>query len=391
MEPAKVSPSGHTCDVIVVAAGRGQRFSAGAPKQYAPLAGRPILRWSLEAFAAQPTIRRVLPVIHPDDRASFEAAAAGLNLAAPVAGGATRQDSALRGLEALAADAPDYVLIHDAARPGIDGNVIARVIAGLAHAPGVIPVLPVADTLKRIDANSRIIETVPRAYLMAAQTPQGFHFDKILAAHRASRGQELTDDAAVLERSGLTVLTVPGSAAKTKITTAEDLRQMEQAMIETRVGTGFDVHRFTDGDHVMLCGVRVPHTHKLLGHSDADVALHAATDAILGAIGAGDIGLHFPPSNAAYKNAPSDTFLAHAMSLLRARGGQLTNLDITIICERPKIGPHREAMVARVAVIAGVDGARISVKATTTEGLGFTGRGEGIAAQAVATVRVAGT
>jgi len=382
-----VSPSGHTCDVIIVAAGRGQRYGSENPKQYNPLAGRPILRWSLETFVAHPRVRRIVTVIHPDDRASFDAAAMGLRVQSPVLGGATRQESVLRGLECLAADPPDYVLIHDAARPGIDAHVISRVIDALAHAPGVIPVLAVADTLKRIDANARITETVPRAQLAAAQTPQGFHYDKIVAAHRAVRGLELTDDAAVLERAGLGVQTVPGGVANTKITTQDDLNRMEQTLLETRVGTGFDVHRFTEGDHVMLCGVRVPHTHKLLGHSDADVALHAATDAILGAMGAGDIGTHFPPSNAAYKDAPSEKFLTHAMALLRARGGTLTHLDITIICERPKVGPHREAMVGHLASIAGVEPNRISVKATTTEGLGFTGRGEGIAAQATATVR----
>jgi 2-C-methyl-D-erythritol 4-phosphate cytidylyltransferase/2-C-methyl-D-erythritol 2,4-cyclodiphosphate synthase len=382
-----VSPSGHTCDVIIVAAGRGSRFGTDGPKQYAALGGRPILRWSLAAFGSHPKVRRVLPVIHPDDRESFETAARGLKTHGPVPGGATRQESVMRGLEALSSDAPNYVLIHDGARPGVDAALIERVIGGLAHAPGVIPALPVADTLKRIDINSRIIETVPRSQLAAAQTPQGFHFDKILAAHQAARGQELTDDAAVLEHAGHAVLTVPGSAANHKITTPDDLARMEQSILETRIGNGFDVHRFTEGDHVMLCGMAIPHTHKLLGHSDADVALHAATDAILGAIGAGDIGAHFPPSNPAYKNAPSHGFLAHAMELLRARGGSLTHLDITIICERPKIGPYREKMVARVAEIAGVAPARISVKATTTEGLGFTGRSEGIAAQATATVR----
>jgi 2-C-methyl-D-erythritol 4-phosphate cytidylyltransferase/2-C-methyl-D-erythritol 2,4-cyclodiphosphate synthase len=296
----------------------------------------------------------------------------------------------LRGLEALAADAPDWVLIHDGARPGLDAGLIDRVLVGLAEAPGVIPALPVADTLKRLDAQGRIVATVSRTQLATVQTPQGFRFAAILAAHRAARGQELTDDAAVMERAGHAVLTVPGSAANAKVTTGDDLARLEQSLLETRVGQGFDVHRFTAGDHVMLCGVAVPHTHRLLGHSDADVALHAATDAILGAIGAGDIGAHFPPSDPTYKDAPSERFLMHAMRLLRARGGALVHLDITIVCERPKIGPHRARMAARVAEIAGVAPARISVKATTTEGLGFTGRGEGIAAQATATVKVPG-
>jgi 2-C-methyl-D-erythritol 4-phosphate cytidylyltransferase/2-C-methyl-D-erythritol 2,4-cyclodiphosphate synthase len=384
------NPATPVCDVIVVAAGRGQRFSGpgDAPKQYALLGGQAVLRRAVRAFLGHGAIRSVVPVIHPDDRALFDAATAGLTLAAPVLGGATRQESVRRGLEALAADPPAWVLIHDAARPGVDHGVIDRVLEGLRHAPGVIPSLPVADTLKRVNAARDIDATLPRENLMRAQTPQGFHFAEILAAHRAAKDLNLTDDAAVLEHGGRRVLTVIGAEGNFKITTADDLMRMEQTMLETRVGQGFDVHRFTAGDHVMLCGVRVPHTQTLLGHSDADVALHAATDAILGAIGAGDIGAHFPPSDPAYKNAPSDKFLAHAMELLRARGGQLINLDLTIICERPKIGPHRAAMVARVADIAGIEASRISVKATTTEGLGFTGRAEGIAAQAVATARL---
>ena len=378
----------HTCDVIIVAAGRGQRFGAGQPKQYATLAGRTVLRWSLDTFVRHPRIRRVLPVIHADDHETFSQAALGLKLEKPVHGGATRQDSVLRGLEALSANPPDWVLIHDGARPQVDGGTIARVLDALATSPAVIPAVAVADTLKRIDPLARISDTVPRANLVRAQTPQAFHFAKILAAHRAAKGQELTDDAAVFEKAGGPVLTVPGSEQNFKITTQDDLIRMESTLLETRVGQGFDVHRFTEGDHVMLCGVAVPHTHKLLGHSDADVALHAATDAILGAFGAGDIGVHFPPSDAAYKDAASEKFLVHAMSLLRERGGELAHLDITIICERPKVSPHSAAMVASVARIANVDPSRISVKATTTEGLGFTGRREGIAAQAIATVRV---
>ncbi len=379
---------GNTCDVIIVAAGRGQRFGTELPKQYASLGGRSVLRWSLDAFTQHARIRQILPVIHAADSDQFSSAATGLKLSAPVPGGVTRQDSVLRGLEALSANPPDWVLIHDGARPYIAPALIDRVLDGLGKAPAAIPVMPVVDTLKRIDPLARITETVPRAHLVRAQTPQGFHFDKILAAHRAVKGQELTDDAAVFEKAGGSVLTVPGSEQNIKITTQDDLWRMENSLLETRVGQGFDVHRFTDGDHVMLCGVRIPHTQKLLGHSDADVAIHAATDAILGAFGAGDIGVHFPPSNNAYKDAASEKFLAHAMDLLRGRGGQLSHLDITIICERPKVAPHAGAMIASIARIAGVAVSRVSVKATTTEGLGFTGRREGIAAQAVATVRI---
>jgi 2-C-methyl-D-erythritol 4-phosphate cytidylyltransferase/2-C-methyl-D-erythritol 2,4-cyclodiphosphate synthase len=374
--------------VIIVAAGRGQRFGTDLPKQYASLGGRTVLRWSLDAFTQHPAIRQVLPVIHAADSDRFATVASGLKLNTPVPGGATRQESVLRGLEALSAHPPDWVLIHDGARPYIAPVLIDRVLNGLTQAPAAIPIVPVADTLKRIDLLARISDTVPRTNLVRAQTPQGFHFDKILAAHRTFKGQELTDDAAVFEKAGGPVLTVPGSEQNIKITTQDDLWRMENSLLETRTGQGFDVHRFTEGDHVMLCGVRVPHTHKLLGHSDADVALHAATDAILGAFGAGDIGVHFPPSNAAYKDAASGKFLAHAMDLLRGRGGQLTHLDITIICERPKVAPHAPAMIASIAQIAGVDASRVSVKATTTEGLGFTGRREGIAAQAIATVRI---
>jgi 2-C-methyl-D-erythritol 4-phosphate cytidylyltransferase / 2-C-methyl-D-erythritol 2,4-cyclodiphosphate synthase len=378
------------CVALVVAAGRGMRAGGGVPKQYRDLGGKPVLRWSLERFAGHPRISTVRAVIHPDDRALYDEAARGLNLLAPVHGGATRQDSVRLGLESLAATAPQTVLIHDAARPFIDDAMIDKTIDALAQTPGAIVAVPVADTIKRGDG-VRIAATVDRAGLWRAQTPQGFRFADILAAHRAAAGAELSDDAAVAERAGLAVSLVPGSESNAKLTSDDDLRRaalIAGAALETRVGTGFDVHGFGPGDHVWLCGVKLPHTAALVGHSDADVALHALTDAILGAIGAADIGAHFPPSDARWRGAASDKFLAHAVSLLASRGGSVVHADITIICERPKVGPHRAAMVARLAGILGVDPSRCSVKATTTEGLGFTGRGEGIAAQAVATVRL---
>jgi len=376
-----------SCAAIIVAAGRGQRFGAETPKQYALLAGQPVLRRTLEGFARHGRVQQVLTVIHPDDTPTFAATASGLAVMAPVNGGATRQESVLRGLEALAAAPPDVVLIHDGARPMVSAGLIDTVLEGLTRADGAIPALPVTDTLKHVNAEGRIGATVSRDGLMRAQTPQGFHFDAIFAAHRKFAGESLTDDAAVMERAGHRVITVPGDPANVKVTTPGDLAQLNASVGVMRVGQGFDVHRFTDGDHVTLCGVKIPHTHKLLGHSDADAGLHALTDAILGAIGAGDIGVHFPPSNPAYKDAPSDIFLRHARDMVAARGGEILHVDVTIICERPKVGPHRAAMTAAIAAILGLPEDRVSVKATTTEGLGFTGRNEGIAAQAVATVR----
>jgi 2-C-methyl-D-erythritol 4-phosphate cytidylyltransferase/2-C-methyl-D-erythritol 2,4-cyclodiphosphate synthase len=292
------------------------------------------------------------------------------------------------GLEALAADAPEVVLIHDGARPMIDHGIIDAVLAGLDDAEGVIPGLAVVDTLKRVDTNNGIGATVDRSSLVRAQTPQGFRFPTILEAHRKAAGQDLTDDAGVMEHFGHKVISVPGREANIKVTTMDDLMRLNTLLTETRTGQGFDVHKFGPGDGVWLCGVKVPHTHGLEGHSDADVALHAATDAILGAVGDGDIGQHFPPSDPSYRGVSSDRFIKHAYDRMRVRGGTLLHLDITIICERPKVGPHRTKLVARVAEILGVEPGRISVKATTTEGLGFTGRQEGIAAQAVATVRL---
>ena len=402
-----VAPAVASTVALVVAAGRGSRFGTGLPKQYAALGGRPLLGHSLEAFARHPRIDRVKAVIHPDDRALYERAAAGLDLLEPAAGGATRQDSVRRGLESLESLAPAAVLIHDGARPFVDAAVIDRVLDALASAPGAIAALPVTDTLKRSETGKRgqaghIAATLERAGLWHAQTPQGFRFAEILAAHRAiihgaahgavhgaAAGPELTDDAAVAERAGLAVALVEGTPHNIKVTTRDDLLRAERWLAgayETRVGQGFDVHRFAPGDHVMLCGLRVPHEAGLKGHSDADVGLHALTDAILGALGAGDIGVHFPPSDARWKDADSAVFLTHARDLVATRGGRIAHVDVTLVCERPRIGARRVAMVARLAELLGIEAERVSVKATTTEGLGFTGRGEGIAAQATATL-----
>ena len=374
--------------VLVVAAGRGRRFGGDLPKQYHDLAGRMVLRHTLAAFATNPEIHAVRAVIHPDDRQLYDIAADGLAILEPVPGGASRQDSVRLGLESLKELHPSKVLIHDGARPFVDAGTIGRVIAALDQQPAALPVVAVADTLKR-GANGLVADTVDRNALYRAQTPQGFRYDDILAAHLAVAGEELTDDAAVAERAGQAVALVQGSEDNFKITTAADLaraRFLFEGSGETRAGSGYDVHCFEEGDGCWLCGILVPHDAKLKGHSDADVALHALTDAILGAIAAGDIGHHFPPTESRWKGAASDQFLAHAGSLVTAKGGRIINLDVTIICERPKVGPHRARMAARVADILGISQDRVSVKATTTEGLGFTGRQEGIAAQAMASV-----
>jgi 2-C-methyl-D-erythritol 4-phosphate cytidylyltransferase/2-C-methyl-D-erythritol 2,4-cyclodiphosphate synthase len=380
------------CIALVVAGGRGQRFGGALPKQYRSLAGRALLSHSLATFLAHPRVGAVRAVIHPDDRGLYDQAARGLALLEPCHGGAERQDSARLGLESLTELAPRHVLIHDAARPFVDHATIDRVLDALDEAPGAVAAVPVTDTLKR-GADGRIATTVERSGLWRAQTPQGFRFDAILAAHRMAAGEALTDDAAVAERAGLGVALVLGSEENFKVTTEADLERAERSLhaaSEQRVGTGFDVHQFGPGDRVMLCGVAVPHGNGLVGHSDADVGLHALTDALLGTIGAGDIGGHFPPSDPLWRDAASERFLRHAAELVAARGGSIVNVDVTIICERPKVGPHRAAMVARLAEILGTAPERVSVKATTTDRLGFTGRGEGIAAQAVATVRLPG-
>ncbi|AWK87048.1 bifunctional 2-C-methyl-D-erythritol 4-phosphate cytidylyltransferase/2-C-methyl-D-erythritol 2,4-cyclodiphosphate synthase [Azospirillum thermophilum] len=390
MTDRKPQPS---CAALIVAGGSGRRFGGERPKQYCDLLGKPVLRRTVEAFLAHAGITAVHVVIDPACRDLYDAAVEGLDLPEPVAGGGARQDSVRHGLEALAAAPPDLVLIHDAARPLVDAQTIGAVIDALARHPGAIAAVPVADTLQRGE-NGLVAGLVERAGLWRAQTPQGFRFADILAAHRAAAGQELTDDAAVAERAGLPVALVPSKEENFKVTTPDDLTRAARLIATTlgdiRTGTGFDVHRFAEGDFVTLCGVRVPHDRKLDGHSDADVGLHALTDAILGALGSGDIGSHFPPSDPQWRGADSARFLRHAADLVARRGGVIAHVDVTVICERPKVGPHREAMVARVAEILGIASDRVSVKATTTERLGFTGRGEGIAAQAVATVRLPG-
>lgn len=370
---------------LIVAAGSGRRFGDPTPKQYHLLADKPLLRHCLEAFLRHPRIDAVQVVIDPAHRALYDASCAGLDLPEPVAGGATRQQSVRRGLDALAVDPPERVLIHDAARPGVDARIIDGVLDTLTRAPAALPALAVTDTLKRADATGRVVGTVERDRLYRAQTPQGFAFAAIHAAHQRFADAALTDDIALAEAAGLAALITPGAADNDKITYAADL--VRPTAIEHRTGSGFDVHRFDpDGDHCMLCGVAVPHSAGLAGHSDADVGLHALTDALLATIAAGDIGDHFPPDDPAWRGAASDRFLAHAAGLVDQAGGRTLHVDVTLICERPRIGPYRAAMRARLAEILGLEIERVSVKATTTEGLGFTGRGEGIAAQAVATV-----
>jgi len=381
---------------LIVAAGRGSRFGGPLPKQYALLDGEPVLRRTIAAFRATPAVGRILVVIGAEDDARYEAATRGLGLPAPVPGGTSRQQSVLHGLEALAAAAPEFVAIHDAARPFVRPADIEACLAA-ASADGIdgaILGIPLADTLKRVGAGQTITETVPRSDLWRAQTPQVFRFAPLLAAHRAAallaadEATALTDDAAVAERAGLKLVMVAGTEDNRKITTTADLALPH---METRTAFGFDVHAFAPGNAVMLGGVAIPHGQTLAGHSDADVALHALTDAVLGTIGAGDIGKHFPPSDPQWRGASSDRFLRHAVDLVTARGGRIVHLDVTIVCEAPKVGPHRDAMVRSIAAIAGVAPGRVSVKATTTEGLGFTGRREGIAAQAIATVELPGS
>jgi len=380
---------------ILVAAGRGLRAGAGGPKQYRTIGGQTVIFRAMQAFCSHPEVGTVQPVVNPDDIAIFGDAVASLRYATPANGGATRQASVHAGLEALADDKPDIVLIHDAARPFVTQAVISRAIDAAGRTGAAVPAVAVTDTVKQVSDSGDVTGTPERARLRIAQTPQAFRYDVILEAHRrAARDgrSDFTDDAALAEWAGLTVATFEGDAANMKLTTPEDFVREEArlgAMLgDIRTGTGYDVHAFGDGDHVMICGVRVPHNKGFLAHSDGDVGLHALVDAILGALADGDIGSHFPPSDPKWKGASSDRFLKYAVERVTARGGRVANLEVTMICERPKIGPLRETMRARIAEISGVDISRIAVKATTSERLGFTGREEGIAATASATIRL---
>ena len=371
-------PGMTTTAALIVAAGRGVRAGGDAPKQWQSLAGRSVLAHTVAAFAAHPGIDRIVLVLHPDDVARWTDSTVTV-----VTGGAERQDSVLRGLQAVTTD---RVLIHDAARPLVSAAVIDRVMAALDHFPGAAPAVAVTDALWRGDA--RVTGVQDRTGLFRAQTPQGFHTGAILAAHAAYEGVA-ADDVAVARAAGLDVSIVRGDEDNLKITHAEDFARAERLLggrMDIRLGNGYDVHRFGPGDHVMLCGVRVPHGRGLQGHSDADVGMHAVTDAIYGALAQGDIGVHFPPSNPQWKGAESHIFLRHAVGLATQMGFTISNVDCTLVCEYPKVGPHQAAMRAAMAAIMGIDAGRVSVKATTSERLGFTGREEGIAALATATV-----
>jgi 2-C-methyl-D-erythritol 4-phosphate cytidylyltransferase/2-C-methyl-D-erythritol 2,4-cyclodiphosphate synthase len=380
---------------IIVAAGRGLRAGSGGPKQYRTLAGRAVISRAMQPFCEHVEVFAVQPVLNPDDFAMFNEAVSALRYHTPANGGATRQASVHAGLEALADHAPEIVLIHDAARPFVTPALISRAIVAAGITGAAVPAVPVTDTIKQVNDAGHVEATPDRARLRSAQTPQAFRFDVILDAHRraAREGRtDFTDDAALAEWAGLTVTTFEGDPANMKLTTPEDFVREEArlaaALGDIRMGTGYDVHAFGDGDHLMICGVRVPHSRGFLAHSDGDVGLHALVDAILGALADGDIGSHFPPSDDKWKGAASDKFLKYAIDRVTARGGRVANLEVTMICERPKIGPLRDVMRARIAEITGVAVSRVAVKATTSERLGFTGREEGIAATASATIRL---
>ena len=398
--PPSVSPPHPTCAILVVAAGRGSRVGAALPKQYLPLAGLPLLAHTLRALLAADRDARLLVVIHPDDRPLYEACLAalpdGARLLPAVPGGRTRQGSVRAGLDALMAlDAPpDLVLVHDGARPFPSPALVARARAAAATGAAV-PGVALTDTIKSVDEVGRVVATPPRAGLRAVQTPQAFRLRLLHEAHVAALAcgaSELTDDAAVAEWAGHPVHVFEGDPGNMKVTGPADVAAAEARLIrecpDVRMGQGYDVHAFGPGDHVWLGGYKVPHGRGLIGHSDADVLSHAITDAIYGALGDGDIGSHFPPSDPRWKGADSSIFLRAAAGAVRARGGMIAHIDATVVCETPKVGPHRDAIRTRIAEVAEIPLDRVAVKATTSERLGFTGREEGIATLAIATVRL---
>jgi 2-C-methyl-D-erythritol 4-phosphate cytidylyltransferase/2-C-methyl-D-erythritol 2,4-cyclodiphosphate synthase len=380
---------------ILVAAGRGTRTGSPIPKQYRTLDGRPVMRMALDIFSSHPLVDVILPVIHADDRERFARASDGLSVLTPVIGGATRQVSVRHGLEALVDQQPDVVLVHDAARPFATAALITRAVKAAQQFGAAIPTLPVTDTVKDVDRDGRVQATRARDSLRLVQTPQAFRFADLLAAHRkaAEAGRDdFSDDSALAEWAGLAVHTFDGEPANIKLTSNEDFARadlMHQiAHSDVRTGSGIDVHAFGAGNQVTLGGVGIPHDHGLVGHSDADVVLHALVDAMLGALADGDIGVHFPPSDPQWRGAASDRFVAFAVERMRARRGIIAHADINVVCEAPRIGPYRDAMRVRIATLLGIDVSRVAVKATTSEGLGFIGRGEGIAALATVTVRL---
>lgn len=383
--------------VLVVAAGRGIRAGGGVPKQYRLLGGQTVLGRTLAALLADANLGRVVVAIHPDDLPLYLLASAAHagdpRLLPPVHGGHSRQASVRAGLEALAADPPDVILVHDGVRPFVDPALTARVTTALtAGADAAIPAMPVTDTLKRVTADDTITATVDRTSLRAVQTPQGFRFAALLERHRAAAHRDdMTDDAALFDRPEDRVVAVAGEPGNVKLTTPEDFAAADMRLAAGRrvaTGIGYDVHAFGPGGSVALGGVAIAHDTGVLAHSDGDVALHALTDAVLGALGDGDIGTHFPPSEERWRGASSDRFLSHAAGLVRARDGAITHLDVTIVCEAPRVGPHRPAMRRAIAAAAGIDEDRVSIKATTSERLGFTGRKEGLAALAIATIEL---
>ena len=376
-----------TFSVVIAAAGTGSRAGAGPAKQWRLLAGKPVLLWAVEGLAAAGP-EAIVVAVGAGEEAQAEELLSAIPSVRVVIGGANRAQSVCAGLDVLAPKKPDFVLIHDAARPFVSARHIWPLLAALTEADGAVPVLPLSDTLKRAGADGAL-STLPRDGLLRVQTPQAFRYPALVAAHAAWIGETPTDDAAMVEARGGRVVGVPGDPMLMKLTYPEDFAMAEilaGAARITRVGQGYDAHRFGSGDGVWLCGVRIPHDQALVGHSDADAGLHALVDALLGAVGAGDIGQHFPPSDPQWKGVSSDRFVRHAVDLVRAKGGQILNADVTLICEAPRVGPHREAMRAKLAELLDLPIDRVGVKATTTEGMGFTGRREGLAAQAIVAV-----